>query len=308
MVKFCAVVGATLPLGALLTRRLVAEGRAVSALVLNADRAQDILPKGVSIVEIEPTRTGIQDGCEGAEVIFDLFEPSTVKQQKVAAETASAVLLAAIRGRAKVIMASHLFLSEKDNKAMEKEAMATHWSNFAKVAVARFPQLFGPEVKSPLLNRVFEEVLSGNKAHWMGRLDVPRSLLYIDDAASAILELEKNDSAFGYIWNVAGPSPMSGKALIDLAFRAAGKDGSAGLWGRGIMLTARLIDSKAKGFLEIPYDYYSSFVIDGSQFAQAFPSFVFTPKEVAVRYSLDWYRERAQQGLVGPTVKSASDD
>jgi len=302
MVKFCAVVGATLPLGALLTRRLVADGRKVRALVLNAERAEGILPESVSVVEIEPTRTGIQDGCEGAEVIYDLFEPSNVKQQKVASETASAVLLAAIHSRAKVVMASHLFLTEHDNKALEKEAMATHWSNFAKVAVARFPQLFGPEIKSPLLNRVFDEVLAGNKAHWMGRLDVPRSLLYIEDAASAILELEKNESAFGYIWNIAGPAPMSGKAFIEMAFRAAGKSGASALWGRGIMMTARLIDSKAKGFLEIPYDYYSSFVIDGTLFAQAFPSFSFTPNEVAVRNSLEWYRDR-MQGLVGPTVK-----
>jgi len=303
MAKFCVVVGATLPLGALLTRRLVDEGRAVRALVLNVERAESILPESVSLVEIEPTRTDIQDGCEGAEVIYDLFEPSNVKQQKVAAETASAVLLAAIHSRAKVVMASHLFLTEKDNRSLEKEAIATHWSNFAKVVVARLPQLFGPEVKSPLLNRVFEEVLAGNKAHWMGRLDVPRSLLYIEDAANAILELVKNDSAFGYIWNIAGPSPMSGKAFIDLAFRAAGKNGTSSLWGRGIMMTARLIDSKAKGFLEIPYDYYSSFVIDGTQFAQAFPSFAFTPNDVAVRDSLEWYRDRMQQGLVGPTVK-----
>ncbi|MDA4118310.1 MAG: hypothetical protein OK455_08200 [Thaumarchaeota archaeon] len=302
MAKFCVVVGATLPLGALLTRRLVAQGRAVRALVLNVERAQSILPESVSLVEIEPTNTSIQDGCEGATVIFDLFEPSSIKQQKVAAETASAVLLAGIRNRAKVIIASHLFLSEKDNRALEKEAMATHWSNFAKVVVARFPQIYGPEVKSPLLNRVFEEVLTGNKAHWMGRLDVQRSLLLIEDAVSAIEELEKNDSAFGYIWNIAGPSTLSGKAFIDLAFSAAGRKGTAGVWGRGIMLTARLIDSKAKGFLDIPYDYYSSFVIDGSPFTQAFPSFAFTPNEVAVRSNLEWYRAQMQRGLVGPTL------
>jgi len=303
MAKFCAVIGATLPLGVLLTRRLVAEGRSVRALVLNAERAESILPEAVSLVEIEPTRTGIQDGCEGAAVVYDLFEPSNVKQQKVAAETASAVLLAAIRSRAKVVIASHLFLSEKDNKAMEKEAMATHWSNFAQVVVARFPQLYGPEVRSPLLNRVFEEVLAGNKAHWMGRLDAPRSLLFIEDAVTAIQELEKNDTAFGYIWNVSGPSPMSGKAFIDLAFRAAGKEGTSAVWGRGIMMTASLIDSKAKGFVDLPYDYYSPFVIDGTPFAQAFPSFAFTPNEVGVREDLEWYRDQMRKGMVGPTVK-----
>jgi hypothetical protein len=298
--KLNVVLGATLPMGVLLTRRLAAEGRVVRALVLNADRARGLFPRSVSVAEIDPTRTSIQDGCEGAQVIYNLFEPVNIKQQGTAAEAASAVLLAAIHSRAKVVIASHLFHAANDNRAMENDALETHRSNFARVVVARFPQIYGPDVKSVLINNVFEEALTGNKAHWMGRLDRPRSLLFIEDAVNAIQLLERTDSAFGSAWNISGPSPMTGKDFIELAFRAAGRAGTASVWGRGIMMTGRILDSKAAGFLDLPYDYYSPFVIDGGRFAEAFPSFEYTPNETGVRKSLEWYRDQVRQRLARP--------
>ncbi len=300
MAKLDVVLGATLPLGAQLTRRLVAEGRRVRALVLNADRAQGLLPPSVSLTEIEPTGSSIQDGCEGAAVIYDLFEPSSLKHKSTAVEAASAVLLAAIQSRAKLVMASHLFRSEDDNKVIERDALATHRSNLARVVIARFPQIYGPEIKNVLFNSVFEEVLTGNKAHWLGRLDVPHSYLYVDDAVAAIQLLERTDSAFGNVWSVPGASPLTGKEFIECAFRAAGKEGAAVVWGRGIMLTGRLLDQKAKAFLDLPYDYYSPFVLDGSAFSQAFPAFEYTASGEGVRKSLQWYRDSVRQRLAGP--------
>jgi hypothetical protein len=292
------VLGATLPLGVLLTRRLVSEGKAVRALVLNAERARSLLPESVSVTEIDMTRASIQDACGGASVIYDLYEPHSLKQQNVAVETASAVLVGGIQNRARVVIASHVFLTEDDNKALESEAMSTHRSKMTKVVVARLPQVYGPEVKNALLDNVFDEVSNGSKAHWMGSLDSSRSLLFIEDAVSAIQLLEKTEAAFGNVWNVAGPSPISGREFIAMAFRAAGKEGGAGVWGRGIMLTARFLDAKARAFVDLPYDYYSPFVLDGSAFAQAFPLFAYTPQDVAVRRSLEWHREQAKQKLV----------
>ena len=141
MAKLNVVLGATLPMGALLTKRLAAEGKAVRALVLNAKRARGLFPQSVSVAEIDPTRTSIQDACEGAQVIYNLFEPANLKQQGTAAEASSAVLLAAIQSHAKVVIASHLFHSEDDNSTMENDALATHRSNFARVVIARFPQI-----------------------------------------------------------------------------------------------------------------------------------------------------------------------
>ena len=134
----------------------------------------------------------------------------------------------------------------------------------------------------------------------MGKLDRPRSLLFIEDAVSAIELLERTDSAFGSAWSISGPSPMTGKQFIELAFRAAGRAGTAGVWGRGIMLTGRVLDSKAKGFLDLPYDYYSPFVIDAGPFAEAFPSFEYTSNETGVRKSLEWYRDQVRRRLTRP--------
>lgn len=289
------VVGSTLPLGLALTRRLSAEGRQVRALVLSAKRARGLFPESVEMMEIEPKRTSIQDACVDGSVVYDLFEPLSARQTKTCADVASAVLLAAIQSSAHVVIASHTFNSELDNLTMETDALATERSGFAKVVVARLPQIYGPGVRSPLIGSVCHEVLTKNTAHWLGDLDVPRSFVYIDDAVSALMLLQKTDSARGRVWNVAGPTPISGREFIKEAFASSGKTGNALVWGRGLMLTARLLDKRAREFLNLPYDYYASYVLDPEEFVSEFPDFEFTSNNVGIAATARWYIDNARE-------------
>ena len=265
------------------------------ALVLNAQRAQEILPENVQVVQIEPKRTSIQDACAGATQIYDLFEPASPRQMGTAADIASSVMLSAIQNGSKVIIAEYLFKEANENRNLENEALSTHESEFARVVIVRFPQLFGPGIRSPLFWNVCAEVLDGDTAHWLGKLDVPRSYLYIEDAVSALELLGSSDSALGKIWNVAAPTPLTGREVIDLAFKACGRNGTASVWGRGLMLTARVLDSKARKFLDIPYDYYSPFVLDGNAFLESYPEFKFTPNDIAIARMLESYRQSSEE-------------
>ena len=288
-------MGATLPSGLLLTRRLVDEGSRVRALVLNAGRSREVLPDGVEIVEVRLDRMSIQDACSGAGVIYNLFEPTSRRNSGMAADIASAVMLSAIQSGARVVMASYPFRHESDNSSMEQEALSAHQSGLVNVTVARFPQVFGPGVRSPLLSNVYNEVLEGNTAHWLGDLDAPRSLLFIEDAVNGLVLLGKEEKAQGKVWNVVGADPLTGREFINLAFEAVQKRGNPSVWGRGLMMTAGVFDSRARRFLEMPYDFYSGFVLDGSRFAEVFPEFAFTPSREAISRTLEAYREGVQR-------------
>ncbi len=276
------------------------------ALVLDSKRANALLPPSVSIAEIEPKAASIQDACAGASMIYDLFEPANEKQKKMMGDVTSSLVLAAIQNDARLVLASHLFRSVEDNSTLERDALAAHKSNFADVVVARLPQLYGPEVTNGLYRQIFGSVLSGKRAHWVGPLDLPRSLLYVEDAAAAIHLIGDTPAAYGHTWNIAGDRPITGRDFIELAYKAAGKAEKARSWGFGVMVTARLVNSEARGFLELPYDYYHSFVLDGSEFASTFPSFAFTPHETAIRKTLAWYGE--WPGLTRQAEKSKTSD
>jgi hypothetical protein len=56
------------------------------------------------------------------------------------------------------------------------------------------------------------------------------------------------------------------------------------------MITGRFLASEAKGYLELPYDYYKAFALDGSEFSEAFPSWTYTPHTEAMKASLEWFK------------------
>jgi len=120
----------------------------------------------------------------------------------------------------------------------------------------------------------------------------------VGDAASKMILLGKSLWAHGRAWNLSGPAPISGRAFIEYAYRAAGREPRVGHWGRGVMLTGRFLSSDAKGFLELPYNYYDPFILDGSEFTEAFPSMAYTPHEEAIGKTYGWYESRLKNNFL----------
>ncbi len=243
-------------------------------------------------------------------MIFNCFESQDREWARLSADMTSKLLATAIQAGARYVLTSHLFLSETDNQAAEHDALNTHASKLAATVIARLPQMYGPGISNPLFTQIFEAVASGKKAHWIGSLDTPHSFLYVQDAASAVVLLAESDAAYGNAWNIAGPGPLTGREFIELAFGAANKEKRIGVWGRGIILTASLLDSRARALLGIPYDYYSPFIIDGDAFVQAFPSFAYTSHEAAMVSTFEWFVKNAESisaksAAEGPSVLSA---
>ena len=292
MIEKAVVVGAGRPLGTELTSRLARRGDKVRAVVVDEGRGRTLFPEGVDVLGVSPNAESVEKACDQATIIYNCYEPQRAGTS-AAAEFNSKMLLAAIRQGAKFVLVSYLFNSLRDNHAVEDDCLGAHRSLLAKAMVARVPQLYGPRVENALFREVFESVIAGRKAHWLGALDVPRSYVYVGDAADALLQLAGDDFAFGRAWNVAGPGPLTGRQFIEMAFEAANGEKNIGHWGRGLMLTARVLNSRARDLLGLPYDYYSPFVLKGDDFTSRFPAFAYTAPQSAIAETLRWYQDRA---------------
>jgi nucleoside-diphosphate-sugar epimerase len=139
---------------------------------------------------------------------------------------------------------------------------------------------------------IFENAIAGKKAQWVGKLDVPNDLIFIDDAAAAAVLLAKNEHAHGQVWHVPGAGPLTGTEFIELAFRVAGTKLEIGVMGGGFLRFASMENSDAREMKELLYEFEEPLVLDGSKFASAFPSFTYTPHEHAIRLTVEWFRRR----------------
>lgn len=287
------VLGAESPLGWVLAERLAGESKEVRAVFLVRGTGDYGLPQAQKVV-IDALKAGnVVEACKGAGVIYDCYEPTYASRKEVWTQVTSNVLLASIEISAPLVFASHLLNSESENATMEGDILRAHQSNLVPTVVARLPQLIGIRVMNPLWKLIYDSVLSGKKAHWVGDSKVPRSFLDVEDAARAMILLAENAQSQGRAWNIAGPDPITGSQFIELAFRAMGREPKIGSWGRGVFLTGAL-SSEAREMTHMPYDYYSSFILEGNEFAETFASFRFATPDESISKGIEWYKSRVK--------------
>lgn len=284
------VLGVERPLGRVLVDRLLYESKKVRAVYLERQASEEARIPEAQTVIIDPTEAfNVREACAGASIVYGCYEPNYSTWRRAWPRVTSNVVLAAIDVSATLVFASHLLRSESENERQEEEVLRAHNSGLIRTVVARMPQLIGVRVLNPLWKLIYDAVLAGRKAHWVGDPDAPRSLLDVEDAATAMVQLAEAPSLGGKTWGVASPESITGRQFIELAFKAVNRKPEVGSWGRGIVLTGGLLGSEAKDVLKMPYDYRVPFLLNGKDFADALPTFHFTPPEVSLARGVGWY-------------------
>jgi len=288
------VLGVERPLGRVLVELLVSESKQVRAVYLERETDNQGPIPGAQTVIIDPAEAfNVTEACRGANVVYDCYEPNYSAWKQTWPRVTSNSVLAAIEAGATLVFASHLLNSEIENERQEAEVLRAHSSKLIGTVVVRIPQLIGVRVLNPLWKLIYDSVLAGKKAHWVGDPEIPRSFLDVEDAARALIQLADSPQLCGRTWEVASPESITGRHFIELAFEAVGHKPDVGSWGRGIVLTGGLLASDARQVLKMPYDYYTAFELNGKDFAEAVPSFYFTPPEKSVQSGILWYKENS---------------
>jgi len=107
-----------------------------------------------------------------------------------------------------------------------------------------------------------------------------------------MVQLAETPALCGKTWEVASPESITGRQFIGFAFKAVNRKPEVGRWGRGIVLAGGLLASDAREVLKMPYDYRAPFQLNGRDFADALPTFHFTPSEVSLAKGIGWYRSK----------------
>ena len=255
------VLGVEKPLGRVLVDGPLLDSERVRGVYFERPKGGSDLPEGVEGILADPSGVfNITEACKGASIVYDCYEPNYLLWKKAWAPVTSNVALASIEVSAPLVFASHLINSESENERQEAEVLKANKSNLIKTVVVRVPQLIGRRVINPLWKLVYGSVLEGKKAHWIGDPNVSRTMLDVDDAAEAMVQLGRNSGTFGRAVSVASPETISGREFIELAFKAVGRKPEVGSWGRGIVMTGGFLASDARDVLKMPYDYYSPFL------------------------------------------------
>jgi len=101
--------------------------------------------------------------------------------------------------------------------------------------------------------------------------------------------LATNPDAYGQVWHVPGAGALTGQQFVEMVFRAFGKQPKVVARSRAFFQMAGLIAPRVREVAEVLYEFEQPFVLDGSKFARAYPTFEYTPHEVGIQETADWH-------------------
>jgi nucleoside-diphosphate-sugar epimerase len=304
------VLGATGGAGGALVSELAGGGHRVRAV--SRKPAAD-LPEGVEQVAADaadPAQT--RTACAGATVVYHCVQPPYERWAAEFPPLTQSIADAAAAAGARLVYADNLYAygpvdgpitedlpaQPTTNKGrvralMAERLLAAHRSGTLQVAIGRSSDYYGPGGANSVVGDIlFGAVVKGNRARWMGRMDLPHSLNYLQDVARALIILGARPEALGEIWHLPAAEPVTGRGFVELIAAALGRPVKVTATSRLALRLAGLFDPRARESIELLYQWERPFVVDASKFQRAFGPLEPTPHPQAVAATVAWFRER----------------
>jgi nucleoside-diphosphate-sugar epimerase len=304
------VLGAGGGTGSAVVRELAARGLPVRAVTR---RGASETPEGVEQLAADVgTPEGARRACEGAAVVYHCAQPPYTKWPELFPPMTQAIIDGAAAAGAKLVFADNLYVYGPPDGPMTEETpqrapgkkgrariamadavMGAHAAGRLRCTIGRSSDYYGPRgTTSTAGESIMKPALRGKRARWLGSLDQPHTLNYLDDMARALVTLGERDLADGEVWHLPAAEPLTGREFLALVFEAAERPPRIGVASRPMIKIVGLFNPLVREVNETLYQFERPFVSDASKFQRTFGPFDATPHPEAMARTVDWFRRR----------------
>ncbi|MFN8574863.1 MAG: NAD-dependent epimerase/dehydratase family protein [Gemmatimonadaceae bacterium] len=170
--------------------------------------------------------------------------------------------------------------------------LSAHAAGQTQVAIGRASDFFGPRVGGSVVgDALFSDVLGGRTPRWLGSLDVPHTLSYIEDVARALVTLGTDERSWGEVWHLPAAPAITGREFLRLACLAANRPVAAGAHSRLAMTVAGWFSAIVREVSRELYQWERPWILNADKFQRVFGPFAPTPIELAIEQTVAWYRD-----------------
>ena len=315
------VLGATGGVGQALVQELAAQGAQVRA-VNRSGRAP--VPAGVEVMAADLTnRESTRTAYQGATVInhcaglpyhqWATYMP-VMLDNVISAVSATGATLVYIDNPYMYAPTSQPLTEDslqapisrkgKLRKHLAETILAAHAQGQIQATIGRTPDFYGPGVRTSAVGeQFFSAVVAGKRVPWLGKLDVPHALSFVEDAARGLIVLGTHEQALGQVWHIPTAQALTGRQYITLASEAAGVQARPLAVPALLLRLLGLVNPVLRESVELLYEFNEPLLIEGSKYTRAFGG-TSTPHQEALRRTVAWYRKPG----VPAATKQASEE
>ena len=304
------VLGAAGGTGSAVVLELVTRGLPVRAVTRSG--ATDV-PAGVEQLAADvATPEGARRACAGAGVVYHCAQPGYPKWVELFPGLTRAVLDGSAEAGAKLVFADNLYVYGPPDGPMTEETplraqgpkgrtrvemaeavLRAHSEGRLRCTIGRSSDYYGPRGTGTTAgDSIMKPALRGKRARWLGSLDQPHTLNYLEDMGRALVTLGVRDEADGQVWHLAGRGTPHRAAVPDAGVRG----------GRVPAETRRRVppddpvgwpvQPRRAGAGRDPLPVPAALRLGRSKFQAEFGPFEPMPHPEAVRRTVAWFRRQ----------------
>jgi nucleoside-diphosphate-sugar epimerase len=176
---------------------------------------------------------------------------------------------------------------------MADAVLGAHADGRLRCTVGRASDYYGPRGTGTTAgDNIMKPALGGKRTRWLGSLDQPHTLNYLEDMGRALVTLGERDEADGEVWHLPAAEPLTGREFLTLVLEEAGQPVKMGVASRPMLRVVGLFNPLLRELNETLYQFERPFVSDASKFQAAFGPFEATAHPEALRPTVAWFRRR----------------
>ncbi len=315
------VLGATGGVGQALVQALVVQGAQVRA-VNRSGRAS--VPASVEVMAADLTnRESTRAACQGATIVYHCAGLPYDQWATYMPAMLDHVITAVSATGATLVYTDNCYMYAPTSQPLNEESLqapvtrkgklrkqlaetilAAHAQGEIRATIGRAPDVYGPGVRTSAVGeQFFTAVVAGKRVPWLGKLDVPHALSFVEDFAHGLIVLGTHEQALSQVWHIPTAQALTGRQYIALASEAAGVQARA-LAVSGLLLRVLgLTNAVLRESVELLYEFNEPLLFDGSKYTRAFGGTP-TPHQEALRRTVAWYRKPG----VPAATKQASEE
>jgi nucleoside-diphosphate-sugar epimerase len=198
------VIGAGGGTGSAVVRELAGRGLRVRAVTRSGKG--EVLEGVEQVAADVGTAEGARRACEGAAVVYHCAQPGYTKWPELFPPLTRAVLAGAAAAGAKLVFADNMYVYGPPDGPMSEETpqraqgkkgrtriemadavLGAHAEGRLRCTIGRSADYYGPRgTTSTVGDNIMKPALRGKRARWLGSLDRPHTLNYLEDMAALL--------------------------------------------------------------------------------------------------------------------------
>jgi nucleoside-diphosphate-sugar epimerase len=278
------VVGASGGIGGALVGELARRGHRVRAVNRAGDAA---VTAGVERLAADvATPDGAKAAAAGAAVVYHCAQPPYTDWPAAFPPLTEAIAEGAAAAGAKLVLADNLYLygphdgpltedlpaaatgpKGRTRARMAERLLDLHGQGRLRVAIGRASNYYGPGgLASVTGERLFRAAVAGRTVRWVGRLDQPHTLSYLEDVAAGLATLGEREEADGQAWHLPAAEPLTGRQFLELVVAASGGRSRIATNSAAMTRLAGLFSPMIREVGEVLYEFQAPYVVDWSKY------------------------------------------